>query len=179
MGTGALGEAGRELDFQPFIGERWEVTKSTDDTAGELFEATIWLDPQMPAPPPHVHPNAEESLEVLEGSLDFFEDGAWSTLRPGETITVLPDLAHTLRNASNEPAKIVGRFRPAGRAATFFRHMDTLIGEGKLKGLTHPRSGIYVAMVFSEYPDVSRVTGPQSAVLKALAYVGKALRFKL
>ena len=34
-------------------------------------------------------------------------------------------------------------------------------------------------MLFSEYRDWTRPTGPLNAVLKTLAFTGKALRFKL
>ena len=34
-------------------------------------------------------------------------------------------------------------------------------------------------MLFVSYPDVTRVTGPLNGVFKALALIGKALRFKL
>ena len=42
-----------------------------------------------------------------------------------------------------------------------------------------PRSAIYAVMLFDEYPDWTRPTGPMSGVFKALALVGKALRFEL
>jgi mannose-6-phosphate isomerase-like protein (cupin superfamily) len=123
----------------------------------------------------------EESFEVIEGSLDVFKDGEWTTLRPGATATVPPGVPHTLRNGADEPAKIVTRIRPAGRSEAFFRHMHKLIGEGKLKRLPpkEPRSAIYAAMLFNEYPDEIRATGPLNGVFKALALVGKALRFEL
>jgi hypothetical protein len=38
---------------------------------------------------------------------------------------------------------------------------------------------IYAAMLFISYPDVTRVIGPLNGVFKALALIGKALRFKL
>lgn len=181
MGTEAFREADRELDFHPVIGERWEITESTEDSSGELFESTVWLDPQLAGPPPHVHPNAEESIEVLEGSLDVFKDGGWTTLRPGESATVPRNARHTFRNAGGETANIRIRIRPAVRSEAFFRHMQTLIAEGKLKRLPPKDAGsaIYVAMLFGEYQDWTRPTGPLSAVLKTLAFTGKALRFKL
>ena len=55
------GGGDRQLDFHPGMGMRWEITRSTKDTAGQLFEATNWLDARMPGPPVHVHPTAEES----------------------------------------------------------------------------------------------------------------------
>lgn len=181
MGTEAVREADRELDFHPAFGERWEITKSTEDTSGELFESTLWLDPHMPGPPPHVHPTTEESFEVLEGSLDVFKDGEWTTLRPGEKATVPPNVRHTFRHPSDETAKVVIRIRPAGRSEAFFRHMHRLITEGKLKQLPpkEPGSAIYSAMLFSEYQDWTRPTGPLGAGIKMLALTGKAFRLKL
>src|SRR2546421_619713 len=84
----APGGADRELDFHPGMEMRWQITRTTADTAGELFEATNWVGPGMGGPPVHVHPTAEESYEVIEGALDVFVDGEWRTLRAGETATV-------------------------------------------------------------------------------------------
>jgi mannose-6-phosphate isomerase-like protein (cupin superfamily) len=181
MGTGAAEDADRQLDFHPGMGMRWEVTRSTGDTSGELFESTNWLDPQMPGPPPHVHPNSEESFEVVEGALDVFKDGKWTTLGPGETATVPPGAPHTLRNASDAPATIITRIRPAGDSEAFFRHMHRLIHESTLKRLPpkEPKSAIYAAMLFNHYPDEIRATGPLKVVFRALAALGKALRFEL
>jgi mannose-6-phosphate isomerase-like protein (cupin superfamily) len=181
VGTEAVGQGDRELDFHPGMGMRWEITQSTADSSGALFESTNWLDARMPGPPSHVHPNSEESFEVLEGSLDVFKDGTWITVAPGEAASVAAGAPHTLRNGSDEPAKIVTRIRPAGRSEEFFRHMQALIREGKLKRLppNEPRSAIYAAMLFERYPDEIRATGPLNGVFKALALIGKALRFKL
>jgi quercetin dioxygenase-like cupin family protein len=180
VSTGAHG-ADRELDYHPVIGERWEITKSTEDSSGELFESTVWLDADVPGPPPHVHPNADESIEVLDGSLEVFKEGGWTTLGPGETVTVARGTPHTFRNPSDETAKIVVSIRPAGRSEMFFRDMQALIAEQKLKALPprEARSAIYVAMLFTEYRDWTRPTGPLSAVFKVLAVTGRALRFKL
>jgi quercetin dioxygenase-like cupin family protein len=171
----------RELDFHPGMGMRWEITRTTEDSSGEVFESTNWLDPRMAGPPPHVHPNAEESFEVIEGSLDVFKDGKWTTLRPGERASVPAGVAHTLRNGSDASATIVTRVQPAGRSEAFFRHMHELIREGKLKQLPpkDPRSAVYAAMLFSRYPDEIGATGPLNAVFKVLAFVGKIFRFEL
>jgi hypothetical protein len=57
----------RRLDFRPGMGMWWEITRSTEDTSGELFEGTNWAEPRMPGPPIHVHPTADESYELIEG----------------------------------------------------------------------------------------------------------------
>ena len=179
--SAAATEADRQLDFHPAMGERWEITRSTEDTSGEVFESTVWFDPGAAGPPPHVHPGSEESLEVMEGALDVFKDGRWTTLGPGATATVPPGAPHTFRAGADGTAKVVVRIRPAGRSEAFFRHMHRLIAEGKVKRVPpkEPRSAIYAVMLFEEYSDWSRPTGPVSGVFKALALVGRALRFEL
>jgi mannose-6-phosphate isomerase-like protein (cupin superfamily) len=171
----------RQLDFHPGMEMRWEITRSTADTAGELFEATNWVGPEMGGPPVHVHPTAEESYEVIEGALDVFVDGEWRTLRSGESAMVPAGVPHTLRNATMEPVRLVNIHRPALKFESFFREMHALICQGKIRSLPpkEPRSAIYVAMLFGKYPDEMRVTKPPNGVFKALALVGRALGFKL
>jgi mannose-6-phosphate isomerase-like protein (cupin superfamily) len=177
----AAGSRERQLDFHPAIAMRWEITRSTADTGGELFEATNWLDPKLAGPPVHVHPTAEESYEVTEGALDIFVDGEWRTLRAGETATVPAGVPHTLRNATTELVRLINIHRPALQFESFFREMHALTQQGKIKRLPpkEPRSAIYVAMLFTKYPNEIRATKPPNAVFKALALVGMALRFKL
>jgi mannose-6-phosphate isomerase-like protein (cupin superfamily) len=172
-------QADRVLDFHPTIGMCWEITQSAADTSGALLECTNWFDARMPGPPPHMHPNCEETFQVLEGSLEVFKDGAWTTLKPGESATVPAGTPHSLRNGTDEPTKIVMQMQPAGRSEEFFRHIHTLIRDGKMKGPRDLRSGIYFAMLFEQYPDVSRTTGPSTIAFRALTLTGKALRYKL
>src|SRR5439155_25562583 len=113
----------REFDFHPGMDMRWEVARSTEETSGEVFESTNWLDPGMPGPPVHVHPNAGESFELIEGTLDVCMDGEWSSAQAGAQATVPAGVPNTLRNASDQPVKMVTRIRPAGRSEAFFRDM--------------------------------------------------------
>jgi quercetin dioxygenase-like cupin family protein len=169
--------ADRVLDFHPGMGMRWEITHS----AGELFQATNWLDPQMPGPPVHVHPDSAESFEVIEGTLDVLVDGEWSQLRAGERTTVPANVPHTLRNATDAPVTMLTIVEPAGRAEAFFRHMHRLLQDGRIRQLPpkDPRSAIYVAMLFCAYPDVIRTTEPPAALFRALARLGKVLGLSL
>jgi quercetin dioxygenase-like cupin family protein len=171
----------RELDFHPGMGIRWEITSSTEDTSGGLFESKNWIDPGEPGPPVHVHPSQEESFEVIDGVLEVLLDGKWRSVGAGETATVPADVPHTLRNSTDEPVTIFTRFRPAGRSEAFHRDVHRLIQEGKIKRLPpkDPRSAIYAAMLFRAYPEWVRTTKPPNGVFRALALVGKALRLKL
>jgi len=174
-------ETDRQLDFHPAMGMRWEITRSTEDTSGELFEHTDWYDAREPGPLVHVHPSTEDSFEVVEGVLEVCIDGEWSSLQAGETATVPVGVPHTFRIAGDEPVTVVSRHQPAGRSEAFFRDMHRLIQEGKIKRLPpkDPRSAIYAAMLIDAYPDEIRITKPPNGVFTTLAAVGKALRFTL
>jgi quercetin dioxygenase-like cupin family protein len=114
---------------------RWEITRSTADTGGELFEATNWIDPGMAGPPVHVHPTADESYEVIEGALDICLDGAWRTIRAGESATAPAGVPHTLRNATSEAVRIVKHPPPCPAVRILLRGMHGLIQQGKIKRL--------------------------------------------
>ena len=124
------------------------------DTSGELFEATNWIEPRMPGPPVHVHPTAEESYEVSEGALEVFMNGGLRPVHAGEKLTVAAGVPHSVRNASDEAARIVNIHKPAQRFESFFRDMHRLIHEGRIKRLPpkDPRSAIYAAMLFGKDP---------------------------
>jgi mannose-6-phosphate isomerase-like protein (cupin superfamily) len=175
------GNGERQLDFHPGIPMRWEITRTPTDTNGELFEATNWLDAHMPGPPVHVHPTAEESYQVLEGTLDVLVDGKWRSVTAGETVTVSPGVPHTLRNASDHPTRIVNVHRPALQFEQFFRQLQDLIASGKIKRLPpkEPRSAIYAAMLFGKYPQEIITKKPPNGLFKALALLGRGLGFKL
>ena len=95
----------RGLDFHPGMGMRWEITHSAEDTSGERFQSTNWLDPRMPGPPVHVHPKYEESFEVIEGTLDVLVDGTWSQLRAGETAPCHPACHTRSRTPPMSPSR--------------------------------------------------------------------------
>lgn len=54
----------------------------------------------------------------------------------------------------------------------------TLIADGKGRRIKELRSGIQVAIVFSEHKDWTRLTGKLGTAMRALAFTRKALRFK-
>ena len=118
---------------------------------------------------------------MIEGQLEVFMNGDWSAVRAGEKATVPAGVPHSVRNASAEPVRLVNIHKPAQRFESFFLDMHRLIHEGKIKRLPpkDPRSAIYAAMLFGKYPDEVRATRPPNWIFRALALVGRALRFKI
>ncbi|MBV8913108.1 MAG: cupin domain-containing protein [Acetobacteraceae bacterium] len=172
----------RILDFEPGMAMRWEITRSSAETGGELLETVNWLGPGADGGPPvHVHAAVEESYEVLEGAIDVFIGGEWHTLATGARVVVRPGTAHTLKRSGEGPARIINTHRPALRFEQMFREMCGLIRSGRIRGLAarDPRSLLYGAMLFTKYSDLQKATSPPQALLVGLARLGKVLGLRL
>jgi mannose-6-phosphate isomerase-like protein (cupin superfamily) len=139
------------LDFGP-MGMSWEITKSTADTAGDLFEAIHVMGPGFAGPPLHIHPTAEESYAVVSGTLEVCVGGEWKTLTAGESVTVPAGKPHTLENESGAEIRLVNVHKPAIDFERFFRRLHALASSGEVrfppKGL---RSAILLSMLFVEH----------------------------
>jgi mannose-6-phosphate isomerase-like protein (cupin superfamily) len=176
-----MGAASRDriLDFGP-MGMWWEITRSTADTGGELFEAINVLAPTFAGPPVHVHPTAEESYAVVSGTLGVCVGGEWRKLAAGESVTVPAGTPHTLRNDSGVEVRLVNVHKPAQEFERFFRRLQGLAASGRVafppRGL---RSAMLLAMLFSEHPREVISVRPPRWVMSALARVGRTLGHKL
>jgi quercetin dioxygenase-like cupin family protein len=66
--------------------------------------------------PMHSHPNCSEILVVMQGTiLHTIEDGKEVELKPGDTITLPPNLPHKARNTSDDDAVLLIAFSSADR----------------------------------------------------------------
>ena len=167
------------MDFGP-VGMRWEITRSTADTSGALFEAINVIGPDFDGPPLHVHPEAVESYEVLSGVLEVCVNGQWRTLAAGESATVPAGTPHTLRNSSGAEVRILNVHQPALEFERFFRRLQALAVSGRMtlppKNL---RSAILISMLFVAHPREIYSIKPPRTAMRILAMLGKLLRYKL
>ena len=46
---------------------------------------------------PHTHPDHTDSFYVLEGEVEFFQDGEWHRVGPGTFLSVPPNVEHGFR----------------------------------------------------------------------------------
>jgi len=159
----------------------WEIIRNGENTDGELLEVNGWLGPHQPSPPVHVHANAEESFEIVEGRLDVKLDGIWRTYGAGQLAVVAPGHRHTLRNAHDEPVRFINRHRPAADYESFYRDMASLASTGRMgAGVPHsPRQVIYVAMLFEAHPTAIRMSRLQCFAFASLSRVGRLLGMSL
>jgi mannose-6-phosphate isomerase-like protein (cupin superfamily) len=169
----------RILDFTP-IGMWWEITKSTADTGGEFFEAINVVNPGFEGPPLHIHPKAEESYQVLAGTLDVCVGGEWRELKPGQSVTVPAGAAHTLKNTHAEEVRLLNVHKPALAFERFFRRFNTLVCETRLKLPPKDfRSVVLVSMLFVDHEQEIMSVKPPHNAMRVLAFIGRLIGYKL
>jgi mannose-6-phosphate isomerase-like protein (cupin superfamily) len=166
----------RILDFQGFPG-RWEILETTEETDGERFKTRMELEERSELPP-HVHPTAEESYEVVAGELEVRVGEEWSMVSAGEKRVIPAGTEHAFRNPGS--AEVINIHRPAMRFEEFFRRFHTLKTEREVSmppdGL---RAAVLLAMLLVEYEDEQVVVSPPHRVFRILARAGPVLGYRL
>jgi hypothetical protein len=120
-----------------------------------------------------------EEYEVLEGSFDVMSDGAWTTLRPGQSASIPPGALHTFKNRSGAPVVVRNVHRPPARFEDYIEHIHRLTRARGIKRATDPRIPIYLAMLMLEYRDTLAPGRARERIgLKALAGLGRLLRLR-
>nr|WP_254282960.1 cupin domain-containing protein [Halomicroarcula limicola] len=173
--TEADADPSRILDHEGFPG-RWEIIETADETGGKRFKTRIELD-ERGRLPPHLHPTAEESYQIIAGELEIQVDGEWSTVEAGEEVVVPPDTEHAFENTG--PAEVINVHRPAMQFEEFFRGFQRLKTE---RGVPMPpddiESSILLAMLVVEHEDEQRVVHPPHWVFEILARLGDLLGYR-
>ena len=98
----------------PTTGDRLIVHTAPEDSAGALLRFEYVTRLAMPAAPDHTHPDQEERVEVLAGTLHCRVNGHERVLQAGETIVIPPGVPHAVWNGEAAESRSMGVFRPAG-----------------------------------------------------------------
>ena len=96
---------------------RTNVLLHDEETGGHVSVTEILVPPHSTGPPLHTH-DFDEAFYMLEGELTFQVDDALVTKGAGELSFAARNVAHTLANHSDAPARYVLVCTPAG----FERH---------------------------------------------------------
>lgn len=93
--------------------ETIRIVLRSDDTAGTcaLGEVTV---PPGGGPPPHIHHREEEVFYILDGELDLFANGTWTTATAGDTAFLPRGQTHAFRNNSSRPCRFLVFITPGG-----------------------------------------------------------------
>jgi quercetin dioxygenase-like cupin family protein len=97
----------------PVLKDRVTVMVTPEDSAGALLR--IEYDARAVTPPAddHVHPEQEERIEVLAGTLHCRVGGEVREMHAGETLIIPPRTPHALWNETPTGSRTVGEYRPA------------------------------------------------------------------
>lgn len=100
------------------------IKLSGDDTGGVYAAWETFTDPGM-GPPMHRHTREDESFYVLEGEHEFSVDGERIKAGPGTFVYAPRGTAHTFRNLSSRPSRMLVAVQPAG-LEKFFAEVNAL-----------------------------------------------------
>lgn len=164
------------LDLRPFRTQA-RVTASSSATGGAYVEMDCTADAGA-GTIVHSHPEQDETFRVLEGILEVFRDGGWSTVQPGETYTVPKGTVHAWRNGSQSPLRFINVHRPALGFQAHMETLDRLVRAGKIRSVRDLRSIIYMSMSAVKHrPDVA--VKPPQWLVETMAFIGRRLHYTL
>ncbi len=101
------------------VGDIYRFLATSEETGGRysMFEATV-----LPGggPPPHIHRREDETFYVLEGEITFQVGDERRVAKPGTFVHMPIGNLHAFKNETNQPAKMLISFAPAGLEEMFF-----------------------------------------------------------
>lgn len=139
-------------------GSIYRITRSSEDTGGELLEMEWEIPAHGWAPQPHIHPRLTEEYQVLEGSLDVLLGSEWRKLRAGDAASVPPGTVHTFR-AGDSPVRVRNVHRPALDFEPHIKRLCSAANQRNLGDLSGFRALLYIAVLVREFPLHSRAPG--------------------
>ena len=101
------------------VGDVYRFLATGAETGGAYasFEALV---PPGGGPPPHVHSREAESFCVLEGEMTFRMGEEVVRAGAGTFVHSPPGIAHSFKNESEAPARMIITMTPAGLEEMFF-----------------------------------------------------------
>jgi quercetin dioxygenase-like cupin family protein len=155
----------------PRIGARIVFLRTGAETSGQLLEVDLFLQPGGKAPPKHLHPNHEERIRVVNGSLTTWVAGQQSVLATGQECVVPKGCVHTVWNSGDCEAQVHGEFRPAARTERL-----EAISAFAQDGVRNP---LQYAVTFWGFRQDTTLPGlAPKVLLPCLAALGKLLGYK-
>jgi quercetin dioxygenase-like cupin family protein len=159
-------------------GSEYTFIDSPADPGREPLVMEFLLKPGCLAPPPHVHPQAQETFEVLEGAFELQGAGKWQRLQAGESLTVEPGQVHTFRNREGAPVRVRNVHNPGHSFERYLRRIDALLSEHGFTKVT-PRAAMHLSMLYREHDETIRPAPALRIPTRILATIGRALRMRL
>jgi quercetin dioxygenase-like cupin family protein len=154
-----------EVYEHPF--ERLVIRVGTAESGGKELIADLYVPPDAPGVPRHIHPAMEERLTVICGKAGTWVAGQERILGPGDSVQVAPGEIHTWRPIGDEEVRILLEARPGNRFEAMWRQFMGLFQDGKTNAKGVP-SFLQIAMISREFSDVAQMPGIPPVVQRIL-----------
>jgi len=175
-----LARRGEVLE-SPINGQRVVFRETAGETDGRLLRLDFYVAPGGFLGNEHLHPNQDERIEVLSGTLRCRVGGSERNLDQGEAVTFPPGTAHTLWNEGEAEVHALVEYRPALRMESLFETLFGLGRDGKTDEQGSPNL-LQGAVMLEEYEDEYRLARlplyVQKALLAVLAPLGRARGYR-
>ncbi|HMG67253.1 MAG TPA: cupin domain-containing protein [Chitinophagaceae bacterium] len=157
-------------------GQTMRFLKTGAETKGELLQIDCISPPTSVKEPEHIHPFQENKFEIISGNCNFSIDGNEHIAKPGEVVSIPPNVRHHFWNAGDTDVHYIQEFRPALKIMNFFETLFALARDGKLNEKGIPNL-FHMSIILLAYKNEIRVTKPpwsvQNITYKILAPIGK------
>ena len=169
---------GQILDMTP-VGMKFTVLQAGADTQGKSLDLHWELLPgcNMKDPLVHIHPNAIETYEVLEGEMEFFIKDKWVSAKKGQQYMVPKGITHAFRNPTGKIVKVFNTHQPALRMENYFEDvckvLDKLTGNRTNDFKMNFRTMLYMSVLMNNYRNEIIAKNPPDAAIKILGLVAK------
>jgi quercetin dioxygenase-like cupin family protein len=121
-------------------GETLVFRTTSADSNGECVVVETFVQPDGAVAAAHIHPEQEETFEILAGELEFRLGKNTLVAKAGDRILVPAGAPHRFRNVGEETAHFVCEVRPALGFEQLIETMFSLAEDGKVnrKGMPNP-----------------------------------------
>ena len=174
---------GQLLDMTP-LGMKFTVLKASSDTQGQSLDLHWELLPgcNMKDPLVHIHPDAIETYEVLEGEMEFFINDKWVTARKGDKLSVSKGITHAFRNPSSKIVRVYNTHQPALKMENYFEDvckvLDKITNNRVSPFQMNLKAMLYMSVLMNNYRDEIVAKSPPDIAIKVLGWLARQLKIK-
>jgi mannose-6-phosphate isomerase-like protein (cupin superfamily) len=171
---------GQILDMTP-VGMRFTVLQASADTQGKSLDLHWELLPgcNMKDPLVHIHPNAIETYDVLEGEMEFFIQDKWIPARTGDKLSVPQGVTHCFRNPTNKIVRVFNTHQPALEMENYFEDVCKVLDkvtDNRRKDFQMSFSTmLYMSVLMNNYRAEIIAKSPPDMAIKALGWIARRL----
>lgn len=168
----------------PRSGKRVRYLDAPDDPLTDPARFEMWLRPpeNSHGPMRHIHPQQDETLDVVSGSLGVWHDGTTRTLNPGERAVIPAGDPHRFWNAGDGELHLKGAVQPGLETETFMYTTYGIARDHPATPSGMPLNPLRLAPVLERYDNLLYLAGipsqVQKAAIRAAAPIGRRLGYR-